>query len=160
MNAKRILTHALLIFVWISVGFALGRQFGQANGQAGTGSVGQAAAAADKPDATIVYYFHGAKRCAGCNLVEEYARELLSTRFSTLLASGDVTFASLDYTQERDLAQQYQVAGNMIVVSRRSGGQEVDSRTLDDVMLRRHDKDDFFDYVGRAVQECLPGAPK
>ncbi len=159
MNAKTILKHAMLIFVWISVGFAVGREFPR-QGAVLPADSGQAPAAgtALKPDRAVVYYFHGTKRCEGCNLVEQYAREVIDTQFADALRDGRLEWQSLDYTQQRELARRYEVAGNMIVVIPRRAGGDGEAYRLDDIMLRRHDKADFFDYVGWAIRGCLPNA--
>ena len=155
MNAKTILKHALLIFVWISIGFAVGREFPR-QGAAVAPAPAQADGPALKSDRAVVYYFHGAKRCDGCNLVEQYAREVIDTQFADAVSRGELEWKSLDYTQQRDLAQRYEVAGNMIVVVPRRAAGDGDAYRLDDIMLRRHDKADFFDYVGWAIRGCLP----
>jgi len=158
MNAKTILKHALLIFVWISVGFAVGREFPRHGSVPAADADPGAARPALKSDRAVIYYFHGTKRCDGCNLVEKYAREVIDTQFADALRDGRLEWQSLDYTQQRELARRYEVAGNMIVVVPRRAGGDGEAYRLDDIMLRRHDKADFFDYVGWAIRACLPKA--
>lgn len=159
MNPKTVLKHALLIFVWISIGFAVGREFPR-QGAVAPAPDGPAHAGGPvlKSDRAVVYYFHGTKRCEGCNLVEQYAREVIASDFAGPAGRGELEWQSLDYTQERELAQRYQVAGNMIVVVPRRAAGDGEAYRLEDIMLRRHDKADFFDYVGWAIRGCLPKA--
>jgi hypothetical protein len=151
MDAKKILGRLLTAFVLISIGFAIGRE--TAGGRPGA----PATPPASGGDRVIVYYMHGTFRCVTCNTVESLAEGLLRTEFSEEAKAGRLEWRSVDYLEDTALAGRYQVAGNMLVLSRLEGGAEVRFRKLDRVMELAGDPEGFRGYVRPALRDLLAG---
>lgn len=154
MKARRIVRDVLLAFVLISIGVAIGRQMaaGQAN------PAPPAAPAAATAEKVMVYYFHASFRCMACNAVESTADELIRTEFAAPLQAGRLEWQSVDHFQNGELADRYQVAGNMIVVVRLENGREVSAERLDQVMVLALDSEALRDYVRAAIRRALKEA--
>lgn len=73
-----------------------------------------------------VYYFHNTRRCATCNAVEQVTLETLKDNYSERLASGDITFQSLNIEEKENepLASQLGVSGQTLLIIK--GGKKTD----------------------------------
>lgn len=157
MKAKRILSKLLLALVLVSIGVAIGKEMGASQGEpmASTSSDPSSVQVERK---VVVYYLHSSFRCVTCNAVESMADELMRTEFADDLKSGRLEWKPVDYLQDEELADRYNVGGNMIVVVRFVGDKEVEARRLDKVMDLVRDRARFLDYVRSAVSELLKAA--
>lgn len=162
MDGKKILSKLLLAFVLVSIGVAVGRQIERSRsaaqageaGAAGMHSTTQPTTAADDQK-VVVYYLHATFRCVTCNAVEAMTDELIRTEFADALASGRLEWKRVDYLQDEQLANRYNVGGNIVVVARFRGGKEVGARRLDKVMNLANDRAQFMDYVRPTIVESL-----
>lgn len=166
MSAKKIIGRLLLAFVLVSIGFAAGRQTaGRHPPRAETLADGattssraapnQPATAEVQPDRVVVYYMHATFRCITCDLVESLAGELIQEEFAPQVQAGLLEWHSVNYQEAEDLASRYDVGGNMIVVARFRGAQEVDRRRLDRVMELVGRPEEFKAYVRGGILELL-----
>ncbi|OPY27683.1 MAG: hypothetical protein A4E28_01880 [Methanocella sp. PtaU1.Bin125] len=77
-------------------------------------------------DQIQLLYFHRTQRCVSCNNAEQYARETLDRHFADELKSGKIALQSIDYQQDRAMADQYKVnMQGLKVVTTKNGQQTV-----------------------------------
>ena len=152
MTAKTIVKNLLLVFVLISVGFALGKEFALRSKP----SVSAAALAGDG-DRTIVYYVHGSIRCATCNKIEKLARETVQRDFAADLQSGKVQWRTANFQEDEDLAKRYSIASSGVVVVRLKDGREADFKKLDEAWTLVNDSAAFSAYISGEVGVYVNG---
>ncbi len=157
MKVKRTISKLLLAFVLVSIGVAIGKEIA-ANQTGPTAPVTSAPWAPQGGHKVVVYYLHSSVRCVTCNAVESMTDELIRTEFADALKSGRLEWKQVDYLQNEQLAERYNVGGNMIVVARFLDGKEVGTRRLDKVMHLVGDRARFLDYVRTAISELMAEA--
>ncbi len=144
---KTWLTRILLAFVWLTLGFSLGRHSAPRTAPSAV-DPGDADPAETNAGQVIVYAAHMTFRCPECNQIEWFTRELVESEFSEELADGRLVFRTVDYTRDTAFARRYNIASSTIVVTRSDDDQ---FQRLDDVWTKVRDKADFFDYVRAAI---------
>ena len=157
IDAKKLLAKALLVFVLISIGFAIGKEVTLRRVQAGRGVEASGTQPAQQGDKVIVYYMHATIRCVTCNSIEAMAAKLIDTTFSKAKRAGRLVWKEVDFQENPDLAKRYDVVSSCIVVVNVRDGKEVAFKRLDDVWLLADKPQQFNDYVARAVEEYLKG---
>lgn len=153
---KTVTRGALLAFVLVSIGFALGKEV-TARRQApaaGPESEGHAAPAATS-EKVVVYYLHSTFRCVTCNEIERLAKALVETEFAEDLAAGRIEWREANFQRDESLAKRFEVVASCVVVSHVEGGKEKEYQRLDDVWTRYQDPSDFNAYVGAAIRKFL-----
>lgn len=161
-RVRRIARRALLAFLLISIGFALGKGMAVRRLLSTAEPVARAptpepespapAAASDK---VIVYYLHTTFRCVTCNEIERLTKALVETEFADDLAAGRIEWREGNFQQDESLAKRYEVVSSCVVVVNIQGGQEKEFQRLDDVWTRYQDPADFNEYVGTAIRKYL-----
>jgi hypothetical protein len=156
MSVKKIITAALLGFVLVSIGFAIGKEVTLrrlAGRDAGDGS-----AAAVGGDTVVVYYLHPAMRCVTCNTIEKVARQAVQGGFAQELRSGRLQWRAMSIEDDEPLAKRYNVASSTVVVVRLHDGKETAHHRLDEVWDLVDKPADLAACVTRAVRAALTGA--
>jgi len=158
MTAKKVISNLLLAFVFISIGFAIGKETAL-NGARKTSKAGEAAAATQPAgsDKVIVYYMHQTFRCVTCNQIEAMTAELIHSDFAKELADGRLEWKRENFQENEDLARRYNVASSSVVVVRIRDGKEVAHQTLDKVWELAGKPDQFTSYVGGAIRAYVNG---
>ena len=99
-KTMKVMKHTLLIFVWITIGFAIGKHCTDRDNSvanSATEPVGQRAIV------VRVYYMHTTFRCSTCNKIERMTKDLLKTQYAEAMADGLIEFKSVDYeVDEKD----------------------------------------------------------
>jgi hypothetical protein len=164
MNAKKIITTALLVFVAASVGYMIARE------NCVCSVLRQSAPPAPvQPQAVplsdtgqnepnqqlIVYYFHGDARCATCYKLEQYAKEALDTYFADDLAAGKIQWktTNVDTPDNEHFVKDYALVTKSVVVSRTVNGRQVGWKNLDQIWQLVSDKDKYLTYIRDSVKE-------
>jgi hypothetical protein len=148
---KKHIARALLGFVLVSIGFALGRASAARGGAAAAETFGPAAQ-------VVVYYLHGNVRCATCNKIEAMAKEVVESAFGALLRDGRVEWRVLNYQEREDLAKRYDVSASSVVVVKVRSGAERDFRRLDEVWQLLDEPLKFRACITAAVKSRLGDA--
>ncbi len=99
--------------------------------------------------ASIVYYLHGAKRCATCNKLESYAKETLDQNFAQAMQSGKLFWQSTNYEEAKyeHFVKEFDLSYQMIVLARYEDGKLVRHKKLDKVWKLVNDKDAYQKYI-------------
>jgi len=93
------------LIVWLVLAYGVS----PATPPAPDNSTGNSTSPADRVD---VVYFHRTQRCYSCTYMEDAARYTVETYFADELASGKVTFQTLNVEDEQnaDIVQKYQAS--------------------------------------------------
>ncbi len=145
---KKFAGNLLLFFVIFSIGFAVGREATRKQ----AGSSGMRSASENQ---VVVYYLRSSFRCWQCNLIEQHSDTLIRNDFSEYLDEGQLDWVVVDYLQNDELADRYNISGNTVIVARYVDGSEVAHNRLDKVMEKVFDRDVFMSYVGDAIEEMI-----
>ena len=65
-----------------------------------------------------IMYFYGKQRCVTCRAIEQVVVELTQNELREAIASGQVHFRAIDWTQETALAERYEVAWSSLIIDR------------------------------------------
>lgn len=63
-----------------------------------------------------IMYFYGKQRCVTCRTIEQVVVELTQNELREAIASGQVHFRAIDWTQETTLAERYEVAWSSLII--------------------------------------------
>ncbi|MFP3937140.1 MAG: nitrophenyl compound nitroreductase subunit ArsF family protein [Phycisphaerae bacterium] len=147
--------RVLLAFVFVTIGFGLGRHTAE---RSQTGA-DESAKAATQPsageDKVIVYSAHMTFRCWECNQIEFLTKELLEKDFSEQMEAGLIEYRSVDYMKDADFAGRYDIASSTVVLARFEDGREVGFERLDEVWTKARNKEEFLSYVRGELQAQL-----
>lgn len=152
MKAKKLISWLLLAFVMVSIGVAIGKELEKRKGDSPAARIQAPAPGGEK---VIVYYMHGTFRCRTCNLIESMGQELVRSEFAEALSDGRLEWRPVNYQENNEVAKQYKVGGNMIILSRLVDGKEVEHKRLDRVMELSGKRDEFFSYVRTSISSLL-----
>ncbi len=184
MKPKTVVTVVLLLFVGVSVGALIvkerrGVSAVQAEskaarvepganpeisetsvpGEEADTSVETAESSAESAPASqvVVYYFHGAKRCATCMKIEAYTREEVESTFADLLRDRTVELriVNVDEAENEHFVQDYELSTRSVVVSLRENGEEKDWKVLEEVWQLVDAKPEFQRYIRTEVENLL-----
>ncbi|MFH1369753.1 MAG: nitrophenyl compound nitroreductase subunit ArsF family protein [Planctomycetota bacterium] len=149
MNAKKIVTVVLLVFVATSLGYMVVRE---------NKSAPQAAPSPDAPQVEpnqqiVVYYFHGDVRCPTCHKLESYAKEALDTYFAKDIADGKIIWkpTNVDTAGNEHFVKDYELVTKSVILSRIVNGQQVAWKNLDRIWDLVSDKDKYLAYIRDSV---------
>jgi len=154
--------QVLLVFVLISIGFALGKEAGRRSAS----KVRTADATASAPDASahddkvIVYYLYGAIRCVTCNTIEATAKEVIETKFAQAIKDGRMEWKTANFQEDEELAKRYNIASSTLVLVERKGGKDVRFEKLEEAWTLVDNKPAFVAYVENAIKSYLEGGKK
>jgi len=148
VEVKKILTNCLLAFVFVSIGFALGKHSIKTERPPDSLSNGNGHYVA-------VYYLHSTFRCVTCNTIEKMTRELLDKAYGNELAEGKIKWIEDDFQENEALAKKFEVAASCVVVAELEDGVVLDYKRLDDVWTKMEDPEAFDRYVSEAITEYL-----
>ena len=160
-KAVKIIRGSLMAFVFVTIGFALGRESARRAEVSvipgAPAAVAEGAGNAEGATRVIVYYAHTAFRCVTCNTIEEMAKNAIDAQFVEELAAGTVEWRTENFQENDVFALSHEVISSCVVVVRMKGDREVDYRRLDKVWTLMKDPPAFESYVLDAVREFLPG---
>jgi len=153
MNARNVVTIALVVFVAVSVAVLIGKELGKGSTDGG---------GSDKPSKAqvVVYYFHRTQRCPTCRNMETYAHETVTTKFAEELADGRIEWRVLNYEEPQNvgLRREYDLASPMLVLVRPDGKGSPPFKTLDDIWSLAFDRARFIAYVESELKDFLKDA--
>jgi hypothetical protein len=156
MNAKKLVTRILLLFVAASVGYMVAREkcvcsivHRDASQVAPLSDVNQV----EPNEAIIVYYFHGDVRCPTCHKLESYAKESLDTYFAKDVADGKIKWmpTNVDTAGNEHFVKDYKLVTKSVILSKMVEGKQVAWKNLDQIWDLVADKDKYLAYIRDGV---------
>lgn len=103
------------VFIWIAV--ALSSLLSACSGKPAQAGEQAAQSVSDTARAPIeILYFYGKQRCATCRAIEQAVVELTKNELREAIASGQVHYRAVDWTQETALAERYEVAWSSLII--------------------------------------------
>jgi len=148
-------SRILLAFVFVTIGFALGRQTAPPSPSPAGGQGATATHSTGDGDKVVVYTVHMTFRCWECNQIEFLTKELLEKEFADPLNAGLIEYRSVDYMKDTDFARRYNIASSTVVLVRLEDGHEAGFERLDRVWTKSRNREDFLAYVRGAIQAQL-----
>ena len=106
------------------------------------------------PDKVELLYFHRTQRCVSCNDAEQYTRDTLNKYYPDELQSGRLSIQSIDYQQDKAMAEKYnvKVQGLKIVTTR--GGQ-TNVKDVPEIWTYVKDRDAFMSFLKSTLDKEL-----
>ncbi len=103
------------------------------------------------------YYFHGNFRCYTCHTMEQYSKEAIQANFKDALSSGKLEFKVINVEDRGNehFTQDYQLYTKSLVLSLLQDGKEIKSKNLTKIWKYVRNKQRFFDYVTKEVNNFL-----
>lgn len=82
---------------------------------------------AQKQKYVEVLYFHRTNRCHTCSTIDSTAKAFINTEYKKEIASGDVTFTSIDFQieTENSLVKKYAIEGPTLLIIHHNKKDEV-----------------------------------
>jgi len=146
--------RALLAFVLVTVGFAVGKEVTLRRVQGTTSTPGTT-----HGSQVLVYYAHATIRCVTCETMERLTHETLDEQFAEAMAAGRLAFKEVNFQQDIAFAKQYEVVANCVIVTRVESGRETGHQRLDRVWDLYEDPPAFKRYLGDAIHTYLDTMP-
>ncbi|MBN1756124.1 hypothetical protein JW877_07940 [bacterium] len=150
---KKITALSLLVFVIISVGFAVYDIVSGSN--PGLYPHGEAKADIPRFDSPMLVatYFYGNVRCKACRTIERYSEEAVSKFYDDQIKSGSFKWRiiNMDEPQNEHFIINYNLPTKSLVISVWQNGKEVEWKVLDDVWGLYNNKTEFFNYLREEI---------
>lgn len=159
-HLQRVITNALLAFVLISIGFALGKEVERRRSDAtgsseGTDNVpGEIVSSSDQLK-VAVYYTHANFRCTTCTTIEELTLQTLKKRFADELANELVKWQVVNFQENEDFAKRYEIVSSGVVIVGIKGDSETAFKNLEEVWTKYDDPVAFEAYLTEEIQSML-----
>jgi hypothetical protein len=169
METKKILTIILSVFVLtaVIVIFAGPRENNvpsvePAAAESATGREGLNQPVSEKGAVrTVVFYFHGDKRCRTCLQIEKSARAAIEDGFEEELKAGELAFRSVNFDEPGSMhyRDDFDLSFGTVVVANYLNGEIHGFTNLEKVWDLVWDDEAFRSYVQEGAREMLPEKP-
>jgi len=152
MNAKSIVTVFLLLFVAASVVWLV---MGESNIEQTMTTEAVATPAAES--GFVATYFHGTRRCATCEKLEEYSRKSVRSGFAEQLDSGQLQWRVINFDQpENDhFLTDYGLTYQSIVITYVEADSVIRWKNLSKIWDLVGDEDAFVAYVQTEISDFI-----
>lgn len=109
---------------------------------------------APEPDLVALLYFHRTDRCVSCNNAEQYTRDTLDKYYAEEMQSGQLSLQSIDYQQDRAIAEKFNVkVQGLKIVSTRDG--QSNTKDVPEIWTYVGDKDAFIGFLKSVIDKEL-----
>lgn len=158
MNAKNVISVILLGFVAVAIGYVLMTSTEPLEQQT-TAEAPAAPGEATQPDGIKAYYFHGDRRCATCQKIEDYTAEAVKTGFADALASGAVTWDVLNFEDpaNADVIKDYNLVSQAVILVQWKNGEKLRWKSLDQIWELVGDKAAFTAHIQEELTAFMAG---
>jgi hypothetical protein len=155
MKPKHIVTAALLAFVAVSVVFLLLKE--RRPETPGTSAPAENAPAVSA--GTVVYYFHGTRRCPTCRKFEEYTNEAITTAFAEDMKAGTIAWRAIntDEPGNEHYVKDYVLSTKSVILSSVAGGKETRWKNLPRIWELVGDKAAYIAYIQNEIKTFQEG---
>lgn len=149
-KTMKVMKHTLLIFVWVTIGFAIGKHCTDSDNSELNSST---TATGNRANIVRVYYMHTTFRCSTCNKIERMTKELLNTQYAEAMADGRIEFESVDFQNNAKLTELFDIISSCVVVTSVVDNKIVKHRRLDEVWTLLATPDKFNAYISKAIDQ-------
>lgn len=156
MNARRILTASLLLFVAASLVTLIAKEPQGKPFPAGS-SAGMSSEPPAKGKQVVAYYFLGKVRCSSCRKIEEVTRRTIEGSFREELADGRLRFlvVNVDHPENRHFVEEFRLESSSLILVETREGKPAGWRNLPDVWTLVEDVPKLEKYVRDEVASGL-----
>jgi len=144
----KVLKNVLIVFVLISIGFALGKHSASKKLVQGNDT--------EKASLVRVYYMHGTMRCTTCNSIQRMTEQLLEDKYLQEMVDDKIEFTEVNFQENENLAKRFDVLTSCVVVAKIEYGKIVAHQTLVKVWTLFQKPAEFNAYISKAIQVYLP----
>jgi hypothetical protein len=101
-----------------------------------------------------VYYFHPTARCESCINIENFTKELVTTKYTTPLA---MKYAALNIEDKENehFRKDFNLKFSSVVITKYKKGEVEKFKNLDSIWTYSDNKFNFFNYADREIQSFL-----
>lgn len=156
MTFRRILTASLLLFVAVSLGTLVGKEWNRDPSPPGSPSGIPAEIPADGRQ-LVAYYFAGTVRCATCRKIEEISRATIESSFPEELAAHRLRFLAVDVDrpENRHFVEDFRLESSSLVLVEIRNGTPSGWKNLSAVWTLAEDGPELERYVREEVASRL-----
>jgi len=156
IKIKSLIKNILLIFVFISIGFILGKYSMVMTDDSAVSSQTLLTDLDKKTQNVVhVYYMHSTFRCITCNTIEKTTKQLLYTQYSKDLKEGEIIFSEVDFQTNIKLSKKFHIVSGCVVVAKERDGKIIDFKRLDEVWTLWDKPKAFNSYISKAINSFL-----
>lgn len=162
MNAKSIVTVALLLFIAVSVVGMVLKERDSAPVPPepvvpGSTPTASAAAPTLPQNGVAAIYFHGDTRCPTCRKIEATAAEAVSISFAEEMERGTVTWQDVNFETpaNRHYLDEFGLVAPTLVLVKTNNGRQVEWRNMEQVWQLVGDPAAFTAYVRDGISAYL-----
>ncbi len=111
-------------------------------------------------DGTIVYYFHGDRRCKTCKGIEKVTHDVVHKSFAKALESGALRFETVNYESDanRHFVHDFGLTSSSVVVAHVKDGKVAGYELLGDVWRHARNHEKLAAYLESAIRAELGAA--
>jgi hypothetical protein len=152
MNAKKILTIVLLLFVVASFGYLVIQE--SSKSEEATGATAPDDFSGNK---LIAFFFHPTERCVTCRKIEEYAYEALTEGFPEAFKEGLLVWRVVNFSEPSNehFIFDYQLVTTSVVLVDVVDGEQQQWKELPEVWSLVDDQEKFLQYIREETQAYL-----
>jgi len=101
-----------------------------------------------------VYYFHPTARCESCINIENFTKELITTKYTTPLAMKYVAL-NIEDAENEHFKKDFNLKFSSVVIAKTKKGEIEKYKNLDSIWTYSENKFKFFNYADREIQSFL-----
>jgi hypothetical protein len=101
-----------------------------------------------------VYYFHPTARCESCINIENFTKELVTTKYTTPLAMKYVAL-NIEDKENEHFRKDFNLKFSSVVIVKSKKGETEKYKNLDSIWTYSENKFNFFNYADREIQSFL-----
>lgn len=98
------------------------------------------------------YYFHPTARCESCINIENFTKELIDTKYSSLPVSINFISLNIDEQENEHFKKDYSLNFSSVLISKQKNGAEVKFKNLDSIWTYSNNRDGFNNYLNSEIQ--------
>ena len=101
-----------------------------------------------------VYYFHPTARCESCINIENFTKELVTTKYNTPLAMK-YSALNIEDKENEHFKKDFNLKFSSVVITKYKKGEVEKFKNLDSIWAYSDNKFNFFNYADREIQSFL-----
>lgn len=101
-----------------------------------------------------VYYFHPTARCESCINIENFTKELITTKYTTPLSMKYVAL-NIEDTENEHFRKDFNLKFSSVVIVKSKKGETEKYKNLDSIWTYSENKFNFFNYADREIQSFV-----